>query len=182
MIIMPDADMDQAADALVGAGYGAAGERCMAISVAVPVGEEAAERLLDKLVPRIHALKVGPYSDKLVDMGPVISADAKARIEELIQTGLDQGAQLVVDQRGFELAKNTGDFIGPHLFDHVTPAMEIYRAEIFGPVLSMVRADHTNRPLALLLTMFMVMGHLFSRAMVALPAILFIGLRWAWLG
>ena len=150
MIIMPDADMDQAADALVGAGYGAAGERCMAISVAVPVGKDTAERLLDKLVPRIHALKIGPYTDKTADMGPVISAEAKIRIEGLIQSGLDQGAKLVVDQRGFELADNRGGFfLGPHLFDHVTPAMEIYRAEIFGPVLSMVRTDHYEQALGL---------------------------------
>ena len=97
---MPDADMDQAADALLGAGYGAAGERCMAISVAVPVGEDTADRLLEKLIPRVEALKVGPYtSGNDVDYGPVVTAAAKANIERLVQTGLDQGAKLVVDGR-----------------------------------------------------------------------------------
>ncbi len=104
MIIMPDADMDQAADALLGAGYGAAGERCMAISVAVPVGEDTADRLLEKLIPRVEALKVGPYtSGNDVDYGPVVTAAAKANIERLVQTGLDQGAKLVVDGRNFNL-------------------------------------------------------------------------------
>jgi malonate-semialdehyde dehydrogenase (acetylating)/methylmalonate-semialdehyde dehydrogenase len=104
MIIMPDADMDQAADALVGAGYGAAGERCMAISVAVPVGDETADKLIEKLVPRIEALKVGPYtSGDDVDFGPVITAASKTNIENLVQSGIDQGAKLVVDGRNFKL-------------------------------------------------------------------------------
>ena len=143
MIIMPDADMDQAADALVGAGYGAAGERCMAISVAVAVGDDTADRLLDKLVPKVEALKVGPYtSGGDVDYGPVVTAAAKANIERLVQTGLDQGAKLVVDGRNFSLqGYEDGFFIGPHLFDHVTTDMDIYRTEIFGPVLSTVRTQ-----------------------------------------
>ena len=142
MIIMPDADMDQAADALVGAGYGAAGERCMAISVAVPVGDETADRLIEKLVPRIEALKVGPYTAGAdVDYGPVVTAAAKANIERLVQTGIDQGATLVVDGRDFSLqGYEDGFFVGPHLFDNVTPDMDIYKKEIFGPVLSTVRA------------------------------------------
>jgi len=142
MIIMPDADMDQAADALVGAGYGAAGERCMAISVAVPVGEGTAEALRERLVPRIEALKVGPYTaGNDVDFGPVVTAAAKANILRLVETGVAQGAELVVDGRDFRLqGYEDGFFVGAHLFDHVTPDMDIYKTEIFGPVLSMVRA------------------------------------------
>ena len=151
MIVMPDADMEQAADALVGAGYGAAGERCMAISVAVPVGEETADRLIETLVPRIEALKVGPYtSGKDVDYGPVVTAAAKANIERLVQSGLDAGAELVVDGRGFKLqGYEDGFFVGPHLFDRVTPDMEIYRKEIFGPVLTTVRAKSYEEALGL---------------------------------
>ncbi|EPX86321.1 methylmalonate-semialdehyde dehydrogenase [Rubellimicrobium thermophilum DSM 16684] len=151
MIIMPDADMDQAADALVGAGYGAAGERCMAISVAVPVGEETADRLIEKLVPRIEKLKVGPYTaGKDVDYGPVVTAAAKANILRLVESGIEQGAKLVVDGRNFTLqGYENGFFVGPHLFDHVTRDMEIYRKEIFGPVLSTVRAKSYEEALGL---------------------------------
>ncbi len=151
MIIMPDADMDQAADALVGAGYGAAGERCMAISVAVPVGNETADRLIEKLVPRIEKLKVGPYTaGNDVDYGPVVTAAAKANIERLVQSGVDQGAKLVVDGRGFNLqGYEDGFFVGPHLFDHVTKDMDIYTTEIFGPVLSTVRAQSYEEALGL---------------------------------
>ncbi|MCY4303910.1 MAG: CoA-acylating methylmalonate-semialdehyde dehydrogenase [Aestuariivita sp.] len=143
MIVMPDADIDQAADALVGSGYGAAGERCMAISVAVPVGDETANQLIEKLIPRIEKLKVGPFtSGNDVDYGPVITADAKKKIEQLVETGINQGAKLVVDGRGFKLqGYENGFFIGPHLFDHVTTEMDIYKTEVFGPVLSTVRAD-----------------------------------------
>ena len=142
MIIMPDADLDQAADALVGAGYGAAGERCMAVSVAVPVGEETADRLIEKLVPRIEALKVGPYTaGDDVDFGPVVTAAARQNILRLVDSGVEQGAELVVDGRDFSLqGYETGFFVGAHLFDRVTPEMDIYRTEIFGPVLSTVRA------------------------------------------
>ncbi|TDX30106.1 CoA-acylating methylmalonate-semialdehyde dehydrogenase [Rhodovulum visakhapatnamense] len=142
MIVMPDADMDQAADALVGAGYGAAGERCMAISVAVPVGEETADRLIEKLVPRIEKLKVGPYTaGNDVDYGPVVTAEAKARVLGLIDKGVAEGAELVLDGRNFSLqGYEKGFFVGPTLFDRVTTDMEIYRTEIFGPVLSTVRA------------------------------------------
>ncbi|GAB5468443.1 MAG: CoA-acylating methylmalonate-semialdehyde dehydrogenase [Rhodospirillales bacterium] len=150
-IIMPDADMDQAADALVGAGYGAAGERCMAISVAVPVGEETADRLIEKLVPRVEALKVGPYfSDQEMDYGPVVTAAAKEKIQELVQSGVDAGAKLVVDGRDFSLqGYEEGFFVGPHLFDNVTPDMDIYTKEIFGPVLSTVRASSYEEALGL---------------------------------
>ncbi|MFO7758358.1 MAG: CoA-acylating methylmalonate-semialdehyde dehydrogenase [Roseovarius sp.] len=151
MIVMPDADMDQAADALIGAGYGAAGERCMAISVAVPVGDETADRLIEKLVPRIEKLKVGPYtSGNDVDYGPVVTAEAKQKIEGLVQSGIDQGAELVVDGRGFKLqGYEDGFFVGPHLFDRVTPDMDIYQQEIFGPVLSTVRAGSYEEALKL---------------------------------
>ena len=143
MIIMPDADLDKAADALVGAGYGAAGERCMAISVAVPVGEKTADALIERLVPRIEKLKVGPYTaGEDVDFGPVITAAAKARIDGLVSSGVDQGATLVIDGRDFKIqGYENGYFVGPSLFDNVTPEMDIYKEEIFGPVLSTVRMD-----------------------------------------
>ena len=142
MIIMPDADMDQAADALVGAGYGAAGERCMAISVAVPVGDETADKLIEKLVPRIEKLKVGPYTaGDDIDYGPVVTLAAKQNILSLVESGVSQGAKLVVDGRNFNLqGYEDGFFVGAHLFDRVTPDMDIYKREIFGPVLSTVRA------------------------------------------
>jgi malonate-semialdehyde dehydrogenase (acetylating) / methylmalonate-semialdehyde dehydrogenase len=151
MIIMPDADMDQAADALIGSGFGAAGERCMAISVAVPVGDETADRLIEKLVPRIDALKVGPYTaGNDVDYGPVVTAAAKANIERLVQTGIDQSAKLVVDGRDFSLqGYEDGFFVGPHLFDNVTKDMDIYKYEIFGPVLSTVRAQSYEEAISL---------------------------------
>ncbi|MDO6585450.1 CoA-acylating methylmalonate-semialdehyde dehydrogenase [Salipiger sp. 1_MG-2023] len=143
MIIMPDADLDKAADALVGASFGAAGERCMAISVAVPVGKETADKLVEKLLPRIDKLKVGPYTGgEDVDYGPVITAASKSRIEGLIASGVDAGATLVVDGRDFTLqGYENGFFVGPSLFDNVTPDMEIYKQEIFGPVLTQVRAE-----------------------------------------
>ncbi|MCR9157636.1 MAG: CoA-acylating methylmalonate-semialdehyde dehydrogenase [Rhodobacteraceae bacterium] len=151
LIVMPDADMDQAADALIGASYGAAGERCMAISVAVPVGDEAADRLIGALVPRIEKLRVAPYTDgDDVDFGPVVTREAKERILGLIQSGVDQGAELVVDNRDFKLqGYEDGFFVGPHLFDRVTPDMDIYKQEIFGPVLSTVRAGSYEEALKL---------------------------------
>ena len=151
MIIMPDADMDQAADALVGAGYGAAGERCMAISVAVPVGDETADRLIEKLIPRVEALKVGPYTaGDDVDYGPVVTGAAKANIERLVQSGVDQGATLAVDGRDYSLqGYEDGYFVGPHLFDNVTKDMDIYKTEIFGPVLSTVRAQSYEEAIGL---------------------------------
>ncbi len=150
MIVMPDADMDQAADALVGAGYGAAGERCMAISVAVPVGDKTADALIEKLVPRIEKLKVGPYTaGDEVDYGPLVTGDAKKRVLGLVQSGIDQGADLVVDGRDFSLqGYEDGFFVGPHLFDRATRDMDIYRQEIFGPVLTTVRAKSYEDALA----------------------------------
>ena len=151
LIVMPDADMDQAADALVGSGYGAAGERCMAVSVAVPVGDDTADRLIEKLVPRIERLKVGPYTaGDDVDFGPVVTREAKERILALIERGVEQGAELVVDNRNFSLqGYEDGFFVGPHLFDRVTPEMDIYKTEIFGPVLSTVRAGSYEEALKL---------------------------------
>ncbi|MCC5972076.1 MAG: CoA-acylating methylmalonate-semialdehyde dehydrogenase [Pararhodobacter sp.] len=151
MIIMPDADMDQAADALVGAGFGAAGERCMAISVAVPVGEGTAEALRERLIPKIEKLKVGPWTaGDDVDFGPVVTAAAKENILRLVETGVAQGAELVVDGRNFSLqGYEDGFFVGAHLFDHVTPDMDIYKTEIFGPVLSMVRAKDYEEAIGL---------------------------------
>ncbi|MFD1941018.1 CoA-acylating methylmalonate-semialdehyde dehydrogenase [Paradevosia shaoguanensis] len=140
MIILPDADMDQAADALMGAGYGSAGERCMAISVAVPVGDKTADALVAKLKPRVEALKIGPATDKDAQMGPIVSKMQRDKIVGYIDSGVEQGAELVVDGRGFSLqGYENGFFVGGTLFDHVKPDMKIYREEIFGPVLSVVR-------------------------------------------
>ena len=139
MIIMPDADMNQAADALMGAGFGSAGERCMAVSVAVPIGEETGSKLIEALKPKVEALKIGPSTDAEAEMGPVITAAAKERIEGLIDSGVALGADLVVDGRGFTLQGYEGGyFVGGTLFDKVRPDMDIYTTEIFGPVLSVL--------------------------------------------
>ncbi len=141
MVIMPDADMDLAVDALVGAGFGSAGERCMAISVAVPVGEATANELVRRMVPRVEALRVGTSNDEAADYGPMVTRDAVARVREYIGIGEQEGAKLLVDGRGFRMqGYEDGFFIGGSLFDHVTPEMRIYREEIFGPVLSVARA------------------------------------------
>ena len=142
MIIMPDADMDKAVDALMGAGYGSAGERCMAVSVAVPVGKETADQLVDKLTPKIEALRIGPYTDEKADMGPLVTKQAQERVLGLVDRGVEEGAKLVVDGRGFKMqGYENGYFVGGCLFDDVKPDMDIYKTEIFGPVLSVVRAD-----------------------------------------
>lgn len=142
MIIMPDADMDQAVDALIGAGYGAAGERCMAISVAVPVGEDTANRLMEKLTPRVENLKIAPYTaGDDADFGPLVTKEAHTRVKGYIDAGVKEGADLVVDGRDFKMqGYENGYFIGGCLFDNVTKDMSIYKEEIFGPVLSVVRA------------------------------------------
>lgn len=151
MVVMPDADLDQAVDALMGAGFGSAGERCMAISVAVPVGEETADRLVEKLRPRVEALKVGPSDDSDAEMGPVITADAKARITGLIDEGVNAGAELVVDGRSLSLqGYENGYFLGGSLFDRVTTDMRIYKEEIFGPVLSIVRAANYDEAVTMI--------------------------------
>ena len=141
MIIMPDADMDQAVDALIGAGYGSAGERCMAVSVAVPVGKKTADILLEKLVPRVESLKIGPSTDTQADYGPLITRAHLEKVKSYVDLGVKEGAKLVVDGRGFRMqGYESGNFLGGCLFDHVTPDMRIYKEEIFGPVLSVVRA------------------------------------------
>src|SRR6476646_1931806 len=141
MIVMPDAEMDQAVDALVGAGYGSAGERCMAISVAVPVGKKTADILIEKLIPRVESLKIGPSSDPQADYGPLVTKAALNRVKEYVDIGVKEGAKLVVDGRGFKLqGYENGNFMGGCLFDDVKPNMRIYKEEIFGPVLSVVRA------------------------------------------
>ena len=151
MIVMPDADMDQAVDALIGAGYGAAGERCMAVSVAVPVGEETADRLVEKLIPRVESLKIGPYTaGEDVDFGPLVTREALTRIKGLVDRGVEEGAELKVDGRGFTLqGYESGNFMGGCLFDRVTRDMDIYKTEIFGPVLSVVRAGTYEEGLSL---------------------------------
>ena len=139
MVVMPDADLEQAADALIGAGYGSAGERCMAISVAVAVGH-IADELVAKLAQRIRALKVNDGSAPGADMGPLITAAHRTKVESYIEDGVRAGAKLVIDGRGLSVAgREGGFFLGPSLFDGVEPAMRIYREEIFGPVLSIVR-------------------------------------------
>ncbi len=141
MIILPDADIDQAVDALIGAGYGSAGERCMAISVAVPVGEETAERLMHKLVPRVESLKVGPSTSLDADLGPLVTRQHMEKVKSYIDIGVNEGANLVVDGRNFKLqGYENGFYMGGSLFDHVEPGMRIYKEEIFGPVLAVVRA------------------------------------------
>ncbi len=154
MLIMPDADMDQAADALVGAGFGAAGERCMAISVAVPVGEKTADSLIEKLIPKIEALKIGPYTaGNDVDFGPVVTKEAQQKILGLVDKGVEEGASLKVDGRNFKMqGYENGFFVGACLFDNVTSEMEIYQQEIFGPVLSTVRAKNYEEGLNLIKT------------------------------
>lgn len=142
MVVLPDADIDKAADALMGAGYGSAGERCMAISVAVPVGEKTADALVDALKPRVQSLKIGPATDPDAEMGPVVTKQHQEKVLGYIDTGVEEGADLVVDGRGFSMqGYENGYFVGGTLFDRVTPDMRIYKEEIFGPVLSVVRAD-----------------------------------------
>ena len=141
MVILPDADLDMAANALMGAAYGSAGERCMAISVAVPVTDAVADALIERLVPKIEALKVGPAADKSSEMGPVVTKAAQEKILGLINKGEAEGAKVIVDGRDFTAPQGyeNGYFVGPTLIDKVTPDMSIWREEIFGPVLSVVR-------------------------------------------
>lgn len=142
MVIMPDADLDMAVNALVGAAFGSAGERCMAISVAVPVTDAVADALIERLVPKIKALKIGPASDRSSDMGPLVTRQHLDKVSGYINAGVQEGAKLVADGRSFRQDRQgfeNGYYIGGSLFDHVTPEMSIYRDEIFGPVLAMVR-------------------------------------------
>ena len=140
LVVMPDADLDQAVDALIGAAYGSAGERCMAISIVVAVGT-VADELVKRLVPRVKALKIAAGSDPDAQMGPLVTAAHRAKVVSYIETGIRQGAKLVVDGRSFtpEGALENGFFLGGTLFDHVTPDMTIYAEEVFGPVLGVVR-------------------------------------------
>jgi len=150
MIIMPDADLDQAVDALIGAGYGSAGERCMAISVAVPVGKATADELVKRLIPRVEALKIGPSTDSSADYGPVVTKAALEKIKGYVELGIEEGATLAVDGRGFKMqGYENGFYMGGCLFDNVTKDMRIYKEEIFGPVLSIVRAKDYEEGLAL---------------------------------
>jgi malonate-semialdehyde dehydrogenase (acetylating)/methylmalonate-semialdehyde dehydrogenase len=149
MVVMPDADMDQAVDALMGAAYGSAGERCMAISVAVAVGG-AAKPLMERLERRVKALKIGPGTEKGVEMGPLVTRQHLDKVKGYVEQGLREGAELVVDGRGLEVTGHEGGFfLGGCLFDKVKPDMRIYREEIFGPVLSVVRAPDFDTALKL---------------------------------
>ncbi len=150
MIVMPDADMDQTVDALIGAGYGSAGERCMAISVAVPVGKGTADALMERLVPRVESLKIGPSTDPSVDYGPLVTRAALDRVRDYVELGIKEGAKLAVDGRDFTLqGYENGFYLGGCLFDEVKPEMRIYKEEIFGPVLSVVRAENYEQALKL---------------------------------
>ncbi|EMD83881.1 CoA-acylating methylmalonate-semialdehyde dehydrogenase [Pacificimonas flava] len=149
-IVMPDADLDQVVNDLAGAAFGSAGERCMALPVAVPVGEKTANELREAMIPAIEKLRVGVSTDKDADYGPVVTAEHRTRVENWIAKGVEEGAELVVDGRGFSLqGHEDGFFIGPSLFDRVTAKMESYKEEIFGPVLQLVRAETFEEALAL---------------------------------
>ncbi|WP_312379489.1 CoA-acylating methylmalonate-semialdehyde dehydrogenase [Pseudomonas oryzihabitans] len=150
MIVMPDADLDQAADALIGAGFGSAGERCMAISIAVAVGE-VGDALIEKLLPRIDALRVRNGVEADADMGPLVTGQHKAKVEGYITKGVEEGAKLLVDGRNFKVpGAENGFFVGATLFDGVTPEMTIYKEEIFGPVLGIVRVPDFASAVALI--------------------------------
>lgn len=150
LIVMPDADIKQAVDALVGASYGSAGERCMAVSVAVAVGERTAKELIEALIPRIKGLKVGVSTDSSADFGPLVTRAHLERVKQYVEIGVREGANLVVDGRDFKLhGYEDGFYMGPCLFDRATPSMRIYKEEIFGPVLSVVRVANYQEALRL---------------------------------
>ncbi|MCY4470061.1 MAG: CoA-acylating methylmalonate-semialdehyde dehydrogenase [Thiotrichales bacterium] len=141
LVVMPDADMDQVTDALIGSAYGSAGERCMAVSVAVTVGEETADDLIGRLKPRVESLKIGAYDAEGVEMGPLVTREHRDKVRGYVDTGVEEGATLVVDGRDTTVeGHEDGFFIGGCIFDNVTPEMRIYKEEIFGPVLGVVRA------------------------------------------
>ncbi|WP_017931620.1 CoA-acylating methylmalonate-semialdehyde dehydrogenase [Robiginitomaculum antarcticum] len=149
-IIMPDANMEQAAKDILGAAYGSAGERCMALPVVVPVGEGTAEKFLEAFMPKLKAMRVGVSSDAEADYGPVVTAAHKKRVESMIDQAVAEGATVLADGRGFTLqGYEDGFFIGPTLLDNVTPDMETYKEEIFGPVLQIVRAKTFEEAVAL---------------------------------
>ena len=152
MVILPDADLDMAANALMGAAYGSAGERCMAISVAVPVTDRVADALVAKLAPKVAALKIGPAADREAEMGPLVTAEHLAKVRGYIDRGEAEGARIVVDGRDFRMDRQgyqNGYFLGGTLIDHVTPEMTIWKEEIFGPVLSVVRRPSYDAAVAL---------------------------------
>lgn len=151
MIVLPDADMEKTADALVGSGYGSAGERCMAISVIVAVGD-AAEPLLEKLLPKIRALKIGPGTDNSNDMGPLITAEHRDKVRSYIDLGEKEGATVVIDGRTHEITESSGFFLGPTLFDNASRDMRVYQEEIFGPVLTMLRVATFDEAIELINT------------------------------
>ena len=147
---MPDADLDMTVDALMGAGYGSAGERCMAVSVAVPVGEKTADALIERLAPRVRQLKIGPGTEPGVEMGPLVTAEHLAKVRGYVDQGVKEGADLVVDGRDFKMqGYEHGYFLGGCLFDRVTTDMRIYQEEIFGPVLSVARAGSFDEAVAM---------------------------------
>jgi malonate-semialdehyde dehydrogenase (acetylating)/methylmalonate-semialdehyde dehydrogenase len=148
MVILPDADLDQTADALVGAAYGSAGERCMAISVAVAVTDKVADALIERVKARLRDLKVAPGEIPDAEMGPLVTNDHRSRVRGYIDVGVEEGAELVVDGRQLPM-ESDGFFLGATLFDRVTPSMRIYREEIFGPVLSVVRVADFEAALTL---------------------------------
>ncbi|MBP2230078.1 CoA-acylating methylmalonate-semialdehyde dehydrogenase [Azospirillum agricola] len=149
-LVMPDADLDQATDALIGAGYGAAGERCMAISVVVPVGKKTADALMERLIPRVESLKIGPSTDGAADFGPLVTREHLEKVKSYVEIGVKEGATLAVDGRDFKMqGYENGYYMGGCLFDNVKPDMRIYKEEIFGPVLSVVRADTYEEALSL---------------------------------
>jgi len=150
LVVLPDADMDMTVDALIGSGYGSAGERCMAVSVAVPVGEKTADELVRRLAPRVESLKIGPSTDASADFGPLVSKAHLDKVKSYIDLGVKEGAKLVVDGRGFKMqGYENGFYLGGSLFDRVAKDMRIYKEEIFGPVLSVVRAHRYEEALHL---------------------------------
>jgi malonate-semialdehyde dehydrogenase (acetylating)/methylmalonate-semialdehyde dehydrogenase len=150
LVVMPDADLDQTTDAIVGAAYGSAGERCMAISVVVTVGDSIADELVQRIRHKLTTLKVGDGMTPGVEMGPLVTGEHLKRVRSYIEVGESEGAQVVVDGRTHDSTRSAGGFfLGPTLLDHVTPSMRVYREEIFGPVLSLVRARSPQEALEL---------------------------------
>ena len=150
MVVMPDADMNQVTDAAIGAGYGSAGERCMAISVVVAVGDDTADELVERLKPRVESLQIGPFDEDTAEMGPLVTPEHHQKVRDYVDLGVSEGAELVVDGRDFSLTGyEQGCFLGGCLFDHVKPEMTIYRDEVFGPVLCVVRAESYDAALQL---------------------------------
>jgi len=150
MVVMPDADLDDAVEALLGAAYGSAGERCMAISIAVAVGDGCADALIERLAPKVRALKLGLPTDPGTEMGPLITGEHRGKVCDYIGTGIDEGAKLVVDGRSGYASPAGGFFLGGSLFDGVQPQMRIYKEEIFGPVLGILRVPDLDSAIRLI--------------------------------